>query len=111
MSKASNTLDSISTIPSKAEQEHHLTFESLKQEESEFWSARKLAKALEYSEYRNFLAVIEKAKEACKNSSHSAVDHFVDITEMIELGKGGKPKIAQSTKDRFSEMTGKEDSS
>lgn len=82
-------------IPSKVEQEHHLTFESLKQEESEseFWSARKLAKALEYSEYRNFLTVIEKAKEACKNSSHATLDHFVDVTEMIELEKGGKRKI------------------
>ncbi len=90
MSKASNTLDSISTIPSKAEQEHHLTFESLKQEESEseFWSARKLAKALGYSGYRNFIIVIEKAKKACNNSSHDTVDHFVDVTEMIELGKG-----------------------
>ena len=45
---------------------HHQTFESLRQEEDgcEFWSARKLAKALEYNEYRNFLNVIEKAKEA-----------------------------------------------
>lgn len=73
----------------KVEKEHHLTFESLKQEESEseFWSACKLAKTLEYSKYRNFLAVIEKAKEPCKNSSQATVDHFVDVTEMIELGK------------------------
>jgi DNA-damage-inducible protein D len=67
---------------------HHQTFESLKQEEGrcEFWSARKLAKVLEYNEYRNFLNVIEKAKEACKNSGYIIVDHFVDITEMVEIG-------------------------
>ena len=29
----------------------------------EYWSAREMAKVLEYSEYRHFLPVIEKAKE------------------------------------------------
>lgn len=75
---------------------HHQTFESLKQEEEdgcEFWSARKLAKVLEYSEYRHFLPVIEKAKEACKNSGHNIVDHFEDILDMIEIGKGGQRQV------------------
>ena len=74
---------------------HYQTFEQLKQEADggEFWSARKLAKALEYSEYRNFLNVIEKAKEACNNSRHDIQDHFVEITDMIEIGKGGKRKV------------------
>lgn len=73
----------------------HQTFESLKQEEDgcEFWSARKLAKVLEYSEYRHFLPVIEKAKEACKNSGHNIVDHFEDILDMIEIGKGGQRQV------------------
>ena len=34
---------------------------------NEYWSARDLAKALEYSEYRHFMPVIERAKDACKN--------------------------------------------
>lgn len=77
------------------ESTHHQTFESLKQEEDsfEFWSARKLAAALEYHDYRNFLSVIEKAKEACKNSGHDISDHFVDINEMIQIGKGGLRKV------------------
>ena len=68
---------------------HHQIFESLREEEddSEFWSARKLSKALEYNDYRNFLNVIEKAKEACINSGHDIEDHFVDVTDMIEIGK------------------------
>ena len=68
------------------EKTHHQTFESLKQEGEdgcEFWSARKLAKALEYSEYRHFLPVIGRAKEACKNSGHNIVDHFEDILDMM----------------------------
>ena len=35
---------------------------------NEFWGARKLSKILEYSEFRHFLPVVEKAKDACKNS-------------------------------------------
>lgn len=82
---------------------HHQTFESLKQEEdgSEFWSARKLAKALEYNEYRNFLNVIEKAKEACVNSRHDIVDHFVDVTDMIDIGSGGQRQIADVRLSRY----------
>lgn len=55
---------------------------------AEYWSARELAKVLEYSEYRNFLPVIEKAKEACINSGQTPSYHFVDFHEMIEIGKG-----------------------
>ena len=35
---------------------------------NEFWTARQLAKALDYTDFRNFLSVIAKAKEACTNS-------------------------------------------
>ncbi len=94
---------STSTILSKVEQEHHLTFESLKQEESgsEFWSARKLAKALEYSEYRHFLPVIEKAKEACTNSKNSIDDHFEDLLEMVQIGSGAMRSIADIRLSRY----------
>src|ERR1700693_6059605 len=83
---------------------HHQTFESLKQEEEdgcEYWSARKLAKTLEYSEYRHFLPVIEKAKEACRNSAHSIEDHFEDILEMVDIGSGGRRQIADVRLSRY----------
>jgi len=60
---------------------------------NEFWSARDLGKVLEYSEYRHFIPVVEKAKEACKNSGQSVFDHFEDILDMIELGKGAKREV------------------
>ncbi len=74
---------------------HHQTFDSLKEEKngSDFWSARKLSKALEYYEYRNFLPVIGKAKQACKNSGHAIEDHFVDIHEMVDIGSRSQSKI------------------
>jgi DNA-damage-inducible protein D len=52
----------------------------------EFWSARELARVLEYSDFRNFISVINKAREACVNSGHAVPDHFVDITELVSIG-------------------------
>ena len=37
---------------------------------NEYWGARQLAKTLDYTDFRNFLSVIGKAKEACVNSGH-----------------------------------------
>ena len=54
----------------------------------EYWSAREMAKVLEYFEYRHFLPVIEKAKEACVNSNNNPLDHFEDIFEMVSIGSG-----------------------
>lgn len=72
------------------------TFESIKKIDEfgiEYWSARDLAKALEYSEYRHFLPVIERAKEACRNSGQRIEDHFEDILEMITLGKTAQREV------------------
>jgi DNA-damage-inducible protein D len=72
----------------------HLTlFESIKEidkDGNEFWGARKLSKVLEYSEFRHFTPVIDRAKEACENSGHIVSDHFEDYLEEIHHGKGAK---------------------
>jgi len=49
----------------------------------EFWYARDLQKLLGYSEWRNFLMVIEKARIACQNAKSDPADHFVDVNNMI----------------------------
>ena len=59
----------------------------------DYWSAREMAKILEYSEYRHFLPVIEKAKEACANSNNNPLDHFEDILEMVSLGSGAERSL------------------
>jgi hypothetical protein len=55
---------------------------------NEYWSARDIAKVLEYSEYRHFLPVIAKAREACKHSGHAVSDHIEDILDMVQIGSG-----------------------
>lgn len=67
----------------------------------EFWSARDLYKALEYTDYRNFEKVIEKAKEACINSQQPIDNHIVEINEMIEIGKGGKRTVGSVKLSRY----------
>lgn len=68
---------------------------------NEYWSARDLSKVLEYSEYRHFLPVIERAKEACKNSKQNIFDHFEDILDMIDLGKGAQREVESVRLSRY----------
>ena len=73
--------------------QHKTVFESIKEIDengNEFWGARILSKVLEYSEFRHFLPVVERAKEACVNSGHPVADHFEDYLEEIIHGKGAK---------------------
>jgi len=59
----------------------------------EYWLARELQILLGYSDWRNFINVVEKAKESCKTIGEAVLDHFVDVTKMIEIGKGGKREV------------------
>jgi len=59
----------------------------------EYWLARDLQVLLGYTEWRNFMKIIEKAETACDVSGHRVSDHFVDVNKMIELGKGGQREI------------------
>jgi len=65
-------------------------FEAIKHEDETgtWWSARELMPVLEYTEWRNFVGVIAKAITACLHSGQESVYHFVDVTKMIETGKG-----------------------
>ena len=56
----------------------------------EFWYARDLQIALEYTEWRNFCKVIEKAKEACRGSNNAVSDDFVDVNKIVNAGATSK---------------------
>lgn len=80
------------------------TFESIKQIDefgNEYWLARSLARVLGYTDFRNFINVILKAKTACLNSNHAVSDHFVDINEMIELAKGATRNVESYQLSRY----------
>jgi DNA-damage-inducible protein D len=62
-------------------------------EGSEYWDARDLQKLLDYSDYRNFLNIVDKAKVACKTTGFAVEDHFVDATDMIDIGKGALREV------------------
>jgi DNA-damage-inducible protein D len=79
-------------------------FEQIKETDengNEFWGARKLSKVLEYTDFRNFLAVINKAKEACKNSGQPIENHLVDFNEMVSIGSGAERKMESVKLSRY----------
>lgn len=68
-------------------------FEQIRQTDAngnEFWMARILAKVLDYTDFRNFKAVIERAIEACKNSNNKVDEHIVETNEVLLAGQGAK---------------------
>ena len=68
-------------------------FESIKHVDengTEFWYARELMIMLEYSKWGNFIKVIDKAKESCKNSDNNILDHFADVGKMVKAGVANK---------------------
>jgi DNA-damage-inducible protein D len=72
------------------------TFERIKRMNSqghESWSARDLARGLEYLNFRNFQPVIEKAKEACARSGHAVADHFAEMRNMVGIGSGAQREL------------------
>lgn len=85
-------------------EQHHATFDGLRhfdEDGNEFWLARQLAKILEYSEYRHFLPVIERARQACLNSGRVPEDHFEDILEMVEIGSGARRELPDIRLSRY----------
>ena len=85
-------------------EQHHATFESIRQFDAaghEFWLARPLARVLDYSEYRHFLPVLERAREACRNSRQALTDHFEDVLDMVEIGSGARRQVEEVRLSRY----------
>ncbi|MBP7281008.1 MAG: DNA damage-inducible protein D [Leptospiraceae bacterium] len=88
----------------KSTQKTKTIFEKIKKSDSkknEYWSARDLARILEYSEYRHFKSVIDKAKEACKNSGQRIDDHFEEVLDMVNIGSGASRNLENVLLSRY----------
>ena len=84
--------------------QHHATFEGIRHVDAqgnEFWLARQLASVLDYSQYRHFQPVIERAKEACSNSGQPVGDHIEDVLTMVEIGSGAKRQVEDFRLSRY----------
>ena len=67
----------------------------------EFWYARELQEVLEYTDWRNFNKVINKAKESCENSKNNTLDHFVEVDKMVRIGSGAEREIKDIILSRY----------
>lgn len=60
---------------------------------SEFWYARELAPALEYSKWENFSKVIGREMIACENRGYRVSDDLPEVRKIVEAGVASKPKL------------------
>lgn len=68
---------------------------------TEFWSARDLMASMDYDQWRNFEAAIDRAKLAAANQGYAAVDHFADASKVMEGGRWGSQTVADVELSRF----------
>ena len=68
---------------------------------NEFWYARGLMEVLQYSKWQNFEKVIDKAIKACENSNVVVIDHFTDVSKMVEIGSGAIVNIMDYKLSRY----------
>lgn len=59
----------------------------------EWWNSRKLARVMGYGKYWNFERVIAKAQAWISQKGYHLGDHFIEITEMAELGSGAVREV------------------
>ena len=71
-------------------------FEQLREVDAdgrEWWNSRRLARVMGYGKYWNFERVIAKAQAWASRKGYHLGEHFVEITEMAELGSGAVREV------------------
>ena len=79
-------------------------FEEIKhidEEGKEYWEARELQHALEYTQWRRFENTINKAKIACKNSNIDINEQFADVGKLSTNVNGGQREIIDYKLSRY----------
>lgn len=67
----------------------------------ETWRAREIFQLFGYTKWDKFLGVIEKAKEACKNSGSSIEDNFQPIKTLVDIGSGAQREVDDMVLSRY----------
>lgn len=71
-------------------------FENIKhvnEYKQEVWYARELQEVLDYSQWRSFKEVVEKAMDACKASANLVDDHFAEVRKLVQIGSGAEREV------------------
>ena len=80
------------------------TFEEIKHIDelgNEYWEARELMSALEYSKWEHFAKVINKAKISCNLSGFNAEEHFPVKGKTIEMPNGATKEVIDYKLSRY----------
>jgi hypothetical protein len=88
-------------LPAPAASNRFERIKRVHQAGAEFWSARDLARVLEYLNFRNFQPVIEKAREACAKSGYTVADHFAEMRNMVDIGSGAQRPVEDWALSRY----------
>ncbi|MFN8307332.1 MAG: DNA damage-inducible protein D [Ferruginibacter sp.] len=67
----------------------------------ECWSARELQEIYHYTDWRNFMKAIDRAKSSCEAAGEKVSDHFVDVNKMIDLAKGAQREVEDIALTRY----------
>jgi len=84
--------------------DEYITFESIKHIDNfknEYWYARELADVLGYVQWRNFQKVIDRAVLACQNSGYVVIDHFAEVSKMVDIGSSTQRKLVDYRLTRY----------
>lgn len=79
-------------------------FESIKhvdEDGNEFWYARELSNVLEYKDWRDFLKVLNKAKDACKNSGFNVNEQLVGVNKLSNRNNNAQINIQDFKLSRY----------
>lgn len=70
----------------------------------EWWNSRKLARVMGYGKYWNFERVIAKAEAWTSQKGYHLGEHFVEFTEITELGSGAMREVVSIRLSRAASM-------
>ena len=83
---------------------NEIVFEDIKHTDeygNEYWLARELSKVLEYRDWRNFLKVLNKAKEACINSGFNVEEQLVEVNKLSKRNNNATANIQDYKLSRY----------